>query len=329
MLLSDDIEFEAPKPPVKDILGGAGSYSALGARIFSPPPLSKSVGWIVDCGSDFPAELRRTIDAWNTSCLYRETPERLTTRGWNGYGANEYRAFKYLTSKIRLDENALTPQLLLSKCFHLICSPERCVSMIDGILGRRRGYDNEVKHPIFVWEPVPDLCTPEELENCMKALQRVDYVSPNHEELAGFYGAQGNTDDGVDRPLIEKCSRDWLDSRARDSKLKAIIVRAGKEGCYVANDTRNSWIPAYHQDGKRVIDPTGGGNAFLGGLAIELARGSSVTDAAIYGSVAASFAIEQVGVPVLSSGSSGKEEWNGESAANRVEELRRRWQQLS
>jgi len=291
--------------------------------------MSKSVGWIVDCGSDFPPEIRQAIDTWNTSCLYRETPERLTTRGWNGYGANEHRAFKYLTPKIRLDENSLTLQLLRSKCFHLICAPKRCVSMIDGILDRRREYGKEVEAPIFVWEPVPDLCTPEELENCKRALQRVDYVSPNHEELAGFYGAQGNTNDSVDRPLIEKCTRDWLQSHTQDSKPKAVIVRAGKEGCYVAGGTENSWIPAYHQRDEKVVDPTGGGNAFLGGLAIELARGSSIMDAAICGSVAASFAIEQVGVPELNSVGSEKEEWNGKSAANRVEELQRRWRQLS
>jgi hypothetical protein len=76
---------------VTDILGGAGSYSAVGARIFSPPPSSETVGWIVDCGSDFPAELRTTIASWGTGCLLRETPKRLTTRGWNGYGDNDFR----------------------------------------------------------------------------------------------------------------------------------------------------------------------------------------------------------------------------------------------
>jgi hypothetical protein len=76
---------------MKDIVGGAGSYSALGARIFSPQPLSRKVGWIVDCGSDFPVELRKAIAQWESGALVRETPARLTTRGWNGYGDNEHR----------------------------------------------------------------------------------------------------------------------------------------------------------------------------------------------------------------------------------------------
>jgi hypothetical protein len=91
MFIIDDIYFPPPKEPVKGILGGAGMYSALGARLFSPPPASKTVGWIVDCGSDFPDALRHEIGRWNTACLLRETPERLTTRGWNGYGPNDHR----------------------------------------------------------------------------------------------------------------------------------------------------------------------------------------------------------------------------------------------
>jgi len=87
----DDIEFPPPKEPVKDILGGAGSWSALGARLFSPPPKSKSVGWVVDAGLDFPVELRQIIQSWETSCVLRETPERKTTRGHNTYGENEER----------------------------------------------------------------------------------------------------------------------------------------------------------------------------------------------------------------------------------------------
>jgi hypothetical protein len=87
----DDIEYPPPKPPMKDIVGGAGSYSALGARIFSPRPLSRKVAWIVDCGSDFPPDLRNFIAHWDSGALVRETPDRLTTRGWNGYGQNEHR----------------------------------------------------------------------------------------------------------------------------------------------------------------------------------------------------------------------------------------------
>jgi len=80
----------ANQTPQLNIIGGAGTYSAIGARIVSPPPASSRVGWIVDCGSDFPNELRETIASWETGVLLRQR-DGLTTRGWNGYGANEHR----------------------------------------------------------------------------------------------------------------------------------------------------------------------------------------------------------------------------------------------
>lgn len=87
---------------MKDILGGAGTYSALGARLFAAPQRSRAVGWIVDCGSDFPAELRETIDRWETGVVMRQTPHRLTTRGWNGYGEHEHRGICGPTYAVRL-----------------------------------------------------------------------------------------------------------------------------------------------------------------------------------------------------------------------------------
>jgi len=193
--------------------------------------------------------------------------------------------------------------------------------MVCGILDRRkRKFGEKLEEPLFVWEPVPDLCTPEELENCREALKVVDYVSPNHEEIAGFYGVEY-----VDRALIEQRAVDWLTNSKEDSKLKAVVVRVGKDGCLVASRERMTtrWIPAYHRNSDKVIDPTGGGNAFLGGLAIGLARGTTVEEAAILGSVAASFVIEQVGVPKLTADKNG-ERWNDERVEDRLERFMQR-----
>jgi len=81
------------------------------------------------------------------------------------------------------------------------------------------------------------------------------------------------------------------------------------------------WLPAYFGKGDegRVVDPTGGGNGFLGGLAIALARGKGVEEAAAWGSVAASFMIEQAGVPILGVDEDGNETCNRESVQKRLE----------
>ncbi|KAF7904000.1 hypothetical protein EAF00_001334 [Botryotinia globosa] len=362
MFIIDEIHYLPPTPSVYDVLGGAGSYSALGARLFSPPPLSQTISWVVDKGSDFPPSISSQINTWQTSCLIRTDPTRLTTRGWNGYDSNETRSFKYTTPKLRLDESSIAshPPLLFAKSFHLICSPNRCIDLVTRILSIRKSHSPNHPKPLFIWEPVPDLCTPDELLNCTNVLPYIDVLSPNHSELAGFMGDpdSGMTPEGeISMEAVERSCEQLLSSMPLQSY--ALVVRCGALGCYVAkNGGRNrraeknrrkrpanrsrggltldmnmedlfagllsdsgeisferndyvpvdpgieKWIPAYHQAGEgeeehKVVDPTGGGNAFLGGLSVALARGKGIIEASCWGSVAASFAIEQVGVPVL------------------------------
>ncbi|KAH9870982.1 hypothetical protein J1614_006556 [Plenodomus biglobosus] len=327
-----DIDFCTLGMFIIDILGGGGAYSALGARIFSPSPKSKTVGWIVDCGSDFPPELRDLIAHWDSGVLIRETPGRLTTRGWNSYGEHEHRAFRYMTPKLRIDHHALvsTP-LLWAKSFHLICSPLRCIDLVENILDLRRQASNmqPADRPLFIWEPVPDLCVPEEAENCLKALKHVDVVSPNHGELGGFFGKDTNSKDSVDFRLVETLCSQWMESGIGPDGNGGSVVRCGKDGCLVTRNGMQKWLPAYHQSAEKVIDPTGGGNGFLGGLAVGLVRGGAkpglenLEEAAIWGSVSASFAIEQVGMPVLAYTPQG-ETWNGIRVVDRLSEFEHR-----
>jgi sugar/nucleoside kinase (ribokinase family) len=361
-------------------LGGGGSYSALGARFFSPPPLSKTISWIVDRGSDFPSSIDSQIKTWQTSCLIRDDVNRLTTRGWNGYDGSQNRAFKYSTPKLRLDEEALPPALLFSKSFHLLCNPKRCISLITSILRKRKAIDPRAEKPLFVWEPVPDLCIPNELLNLTNALPYVDICSPNHAELASLMGdpdlgldpATGN----ISRDAVERSCEQLLSSMPLQSYT--LVVRCGAEGCYLAKNGGRSrrpsvvkrkrpanharggltldmdmealfagllngdmsferepvqidpglerWFPAYFgkKDQNRVVDPTGGGNAFLGGLAVALARGGPLEEAACWASVAASLCIEQVGVPVLGADENGSETWNGERVDDRLQKFMKR-----
>lgn len=397
----DDIEYPPPRPPSKDILGGAGSYAALGARLFSPAPqLSATVGWIVDQGSDFPDAVTALIRSWTTSAWLRRDDARLTTRGWNGYvDERETRAFRYLTPKKRLTvagDLRGTP-LVRARAFHLVCSPARCRELVAELRKEEAGDEGGGARAVVVWEPVPDLCSPEELLALTNCLPLVDVCSPNHAELAGFMGDTGvDPETGeISTAAVERSCEQLLGSMPLSSFT--LVVRAGEKGCYLArngarrktkkkkkrgqdrgtkqvghhgglqpdtdmmslfagllqqqsddeatysiireddDDDENQdsieaeidpgldlWLPAYwtseHAD--EVVDPTGGGNTFLGGLAVALARGKSMEEAACWGSVAASFAIQQVGMPVLGSDEEGQETWNGSRVEDRLKELK-------
>lgn len=240
-----------------------------------------------------------------------------------------FSAFKYLTPKLRIDHDSLNDDLLGSKSFHLICSSSRALDLAESILRRRKDLSahtgRSLNSPLFIWEPVPDLCTPEELETCLRALRHVDVVSPNHGELGGFYGRTTTKPNGdVDREAVQDCCERWLASGVGEDGRGAVVVRAGKDGCYIASRSKKLWLPAYHQDPSKVVDPTGGGNGFLGGFSVGLVRGGAssgvqnLEEAAVWGNVAASFCIEQVGMPTLEPG----EKWNGDRVEDRVRRYR-------
>lgn len=241
-------------------------------------------------------------------------------------------AFRYLTPKLRLDHQALvSTHLLWSKSFHLICSPLRCIDLVNNILAQRgqSSVGDPGTRPLFIWEPVPDLCTTEELQHCLEALKYVDVVSPNHGELGGFFGKDTNDVDHVNFRLIEDLCDQWLASGIGSDGKGGIVVRCGKDGCLVTRKGWRKWLPAYHQSAERVVDPTGGGNGFLGGLAVGLVRSgdtpsvNNLEEAAIWGCISASFAIEQVGMPEQSPTSEG-ETWNGVRVEERVSEFKQR-----
>jgi len=280
-------------------------------------------------GSDFPPEFKVLIDTWQTRCTFRLDMSRLSTTAWNGYGPNEFRAFKYLTPKLRLDETSLSDEQALSRSFHMVCSPTRCISIIEGIMARRRRLAEDELRPIFVWEPVPDQCTPAELERVLETATHVDVVSPNAEEFAALF--TGSTEQNSRQAMVEKL----LGLRGLRPLSTALVVREGAQGCTMYRGSRSLHLPAYHQSAERVVDPTGGGNTFLGALAIAMTGtvSPSETDvherqipdgcaqqqrllfALLHATVAASYAIEQVGMPVLAA--RGIDVWNGESYQQR------------
>lgn len=331
----------------RDIIGGAGTYTALGGRLLSPAALSRRIGWIVDAGADFPPALLALITSWQTSALLRQRPNNeATTRGWNGYGAHDRRDFRYTTPKRRLTADDLPAESLLrARSFHLICGAGRCVELVQRTRERReaelRGVvDDGAEPPYFVWEPVPDMCTAAELPAVREALKVVDVVSPNHQELAALFatrsGGDGHDDDGRLDPAEVEAQAAELVAGTGDSERAptSVVVRCGAAGCFVLAGHQKAqvraWLPAWHSpanggDPSRVVDPTGGGNGFLGGMAVGLVRSDGdVLEAARWGSIAASFCIEQVGVPNLTRTDDGQELWNGVGVSERLEEFKRR-----
>ena len=72
-------------PPLHDILGGAGTYATVGARLFCHGDASTRIGFVVHAGNELSQKLRDEIASWKTGTHIIETPNRKTTRGKNVY----------------------------------------------------------------------------------------------------------------------------------------------------------------------------------------------------------------------------------------------------
>ena len=167
----------------------------------------------------------------------------------------------------------------------------------------------------LVYEPIPFGCLPEELPALRKVLPYIHILSPNHEEAGWFWKLQVEEEENK-AARIEDLAQRFLDEGVQSN----VVIRSGKLGAYVLQRGQaGRWITPYYRSGEKVVDVTGCGNAFIGGMI----AGLSLTDgdlvkSCVYGSVSASYTLEQYGLPLI--GKDGK--WNGlDRPTDRLEEL--------
>ncbi|QLQ82559.1 hypothetical protein HG537_0H03220 [Torulaspora globosa] len=309
----------------QNVAGGGGMFAMLGGCIVSPNRrVAGSLRWIVDCGYDFPKILKERIESWQSGVVFREDLTRETTRGWNGYGDDDLRQFKYLNEKRSITaadwREFGMDNILKIECVHLICSGERCSSLIKQMKGL------ECYPKVIVWEPVPDLCDKAHFADISGILQlQDDYTvifSPNAEEGARLLG------DKEPFTVEEVVQCIWKFDKILSDR-HVCVLRCGRLGSVMLtsrdNDTGKRTLkrfPAYHEDDiSKVIDPTGGGNAFLGGFCVGYTATANLDLANICGHIAAGCVIEQMGVPEFNPAT---REWNGLTLVQRLDRYLKR-----
>jgi adenosine kinase len=109
--------------------------------------------------------------------------------------------------------------------------------------------------------------------------------------------------DGVDGAAIVICNdyefellrqKTGFDQAAILARAGALIITRGEHGCVVYERAgRETAVPAVPPT--RVVDPTGVGDAFRGGLMKGIAAGASLEESARIGAVAATYALEHLG----------------------------------
>ncbi|KAH9179974.1 Ribokinase-like protein [Lactarius sanguifluus] len=288
-------------------IGGGGTYANIGARLWLPP---SETGMIVDKGVDFPPEIDAALKAYGEDMwLFRDQSPAGTTRALNRY-KGDHRGFQYLTPRLRIaPRDLIGTSLSRPTTLHFICSPTRAANW----------------SPISVYEPIPDRCIPEELPALRDVvLPLISVLSPNAEEALGLLADPSP----VSKSSIERACKSFLDFGVGPNGTGSVVIRSGSLGVYIASRSQpGTWIDAYWRTEERVVDVTGAGNSFLGGLAAGLVlTNGDVFEAGLYGTVSASYTVEQLGLPKITraSGDVRNEEWNGDSPWVRLHELKAR-----
>ncbi|KAF5859116.1 hypothetical protein ETB97_003304 [Aspergillus alliaceus] len=340
LVVLDEIRFPN-REPLTDVLGGSGAYATLGARLFLPHPLSRSLGWIIHVGNDFPEHIEDRLESWDATLTIEREPSKPSTRGLLAYEDTTFgraetspmiyqvltKEFKYTTPILAIQDHGLESlSLLTSQAYHYLEAPHSITARLSSLLALREN-SGILARPLVIWEPAPLSCRPENLQLCLDAAAIVNVFSPNHLELATLFGEPLST--AIDKGRIESLAVNFLDSGVGPDGQGIVIVRAGEHGCVImARNVTPVWLPPFHKSrpgegqNAKVVDPTGAGNAFLGAFAVGYLKTGSIVEAACLGSVGASFALEQVGMPEKSNNGE-KELWNGTDVFSRLNEYRR------
>ena len=257
-------------------LGGSGSHAVVGMRTWNAAPLGL-VGYLGDDAPEsFAAHLQRLGVAPDGLVRRAGLP---TPRAWQLFEADGQRTEVFRTSlseftanQVRFDE--LNAALKQSSGFHVQWggSMEETTRLI-------RQLKTANPSAAVVFEPIDDFLG---LDRAAwgPLLRACDVFLPNLDEAATLTGEASPAD-------MASALQDWGADR--------IVIRMGEQGIWVQDRQGNRWrVPAVPT---QVVDVTGAGNAFCGGLLAGLVADLPFLETTLRGLVGASFAIEQVGVP--------------------------------
>ncbi|TCD71346.1 hypothetical protein EIP91_011117 [Steccherinum ochraceum] len=234
-------------------IGGGGTYASIGARIWLP---EDKVGMIVDRGHDWPNDIQKQLEVFGKDMwLFRDDASRSTTKHLS--------RFQYLNPRLRITPRDLADtKLERPDALHFICSPTRAKVIMSEVADADWS-------PITIYEPIPDRCIPQELPSLLDVLPDISILSPNAEEALSLLSMHVP----VTKVAVEEACNQFLKFGVGSDGTGSVIIRSGNLGAYVASSQRAGvWVDAYWtpEDEEKVVDVTGAGNAFLGGLAAGL-----------------------------------------------------------
>jgi len=261
----DDVE--TTRGSVTDALGGSASFFAVAARFFTP------VSVVAVVGSDFKAEDRQRLADRGIDLRALEQREGKTFH-WHGRYHEDMNTRDTISLELNVFDgfmpNLLPDQRRCDYLFLANIAPELQKQVLA-----------QVSTPKLVAGDTMNHWITETHDELVKLLSRLDILTLNDEEARLLSGEHNLVKAG--RAILAMGPRVLLVKRGEYG-----VIQFSKEGMFA--------VPAYPLE--EVVDPTGAGDTFAGGMMGFLARHGRVTEsslrtAVVYGSVMASFVVER------------------------------------
>ena len=255
-----------PFGKVREVLGGSATYFSYAASFFT------TVRLVATVGDDFPAEHLRLLKERGIDMTGLQTSRGRTFRwvGEYGFDLNEARTIDTQLN-VFADFKPLLPSSLKKTPFLFLANiaPELQLDVL-----------RQMERPQLTALDTMNFWIQGRREALLRVLAEVDVLLVNDGEARQL----------VKEPNLIKAAREILTLGPR-----TVVVKRGEYGAVMVSNGQFFFVPAYPLES--VFDPTGAGDAFAGGfMGYIAAQGvvdqATVRRAIVYGSVMASFTVE-------------------------------------
>ena len=269
-------EIETPHGSSGKIIGGAGTYIAVASSL-----LTNNLAIVSIIGEDFPEKEIKFLKerGINTDMIEKVTGGK--TFYWKG---------KYHENMINRD--TITTELNVLEKFNPVLNPEFSSSEIV-LLGNlhpavQNAVINQSTNPNrFIIMDTMNFWMDNALDELLSVIKKVNLVIINDEEAQQLTGEKNifNAGEKILKMGPEK-----------------VIIKKGEHGSIYLDAQNKYMLPAFPVE--KLVDPTGAGDSFAGGIAGLLCTKNKIgfeeiKEAMIYGTLTASFCVESFGVEGL------------------------------
>tara|TARA_B100000902_G_scaffold99702_1_gene102123 strand:- start:8867 stop:9775 length:909 start_codon:yes stop_codon:yes gene_type:complete len=263
---------ETPFAKTDKIVGGAATYICLSSSFFS-----KNINLVSIVGGDFPKTTIEMLKEKNIDTQGLQIKEEQKTFFWSGRYHNNMNSRDTLETELNVLEffDPIVPESYQTSDFLMLGN------LMPGV--QKKVLKQMKSKPKLVVLDTMNFWMDNFMPDLLEAIKEVDVLTINDEEA---------------RQLSGEYSLVTAAKKIINMGPKHLIIKKGEHGALLFNKTEMFFAPAFPLE--NVVDPTGAGDSFAGGFIgyLEKTRDTSFNNmkkAVVYGSVLASFTVEELG----------------------------------